>query len=182
MIPNRANNADNWTLAELTLILLRQFKRLLVEKEIELTDAEMKAIAEQVQARAVDDTRRLTTALAELVAESVAQLAEWNLTFAASLATEMTDLDHLWQSTADFLDLANRKGNAEIRISAGSTLMALLGDDQNTAYLCQAVTHDLRVHGTLDVDAVIAKRGLLYIAGIDPSAEDWPNQIRVWCD
>ncbi|TVR24892.1 MAG: hypothetical protein EA396_00390 [Anaerolineaceae bacterium] len=180
--PTPAGNAAGWTISELTLILLRQFKRLLAEREVALTDAQMREIAEAVAERRPlpSPAPDIRAALVDVVGGSVARLREWDLTFAASLRTEMTDLTALWQTTADFLDVANEKVNAEIRIGAGSALLALLGDADHADYLLQAIEHDLRVHGDLDVDAVIARRALLHAANIPPEHDDWLEQARAW--
>jgi hypothetical protein len=181
-IPDRQGNVNNWTKRELTLILLRQFRRLLADSGVEFSDDELKRIATAVETGdtlpPISADIRIT--IGEFVAESVDFLAGWDLTYAASLATDMNDLSHLWESTADFLDVANHKSNAELRISAGSTLLALLGDGQNAGLLLDCIEHDRRVHGDLDVDALMAKRGLLHISGVDEGAADWLDQVRAW--
>ncbi|MEP7293700.1 MAG: hypothetical protein ABI835_18070, partial [Chloroflexota bacterium] len=54
-------------------------------------------------------------------------LRRWNLSFEQSLDTEMTEIPG-WESTAEFLEIANEKANAELRISTGVSLVAALGD------------------------------------------------------
>lgn len=180
--PTPAGNVAGWTIAELTLILLRQFKRLLAEREVALTDAQMREIAEAVAERRPlpEPAPEIRAALVDVVGGSVARLREWDLTFEQSLQTEMTDLTALWQTTAEFLDVANEKVNAEIRIGAGSSLLALLGDASGAAYLLAAIQHDLRVHGDLDADAMIARRALLYAADVPPDADDWLERVGAW--
>lgn len=177
MIPDRAGNVAGWTIAELTLILLRQFKKLL---KVELTDATMRELADAVEARQPlpEPGEAVRDNLSPLIQESVDLLDGWDLTFAQALQADMNTLDHLWTTTADFLDLANHKGNAEIRISAGSSLHTLLGGEAYITYLLQAVEHDLKTQGTLDVDAMIARRALLYAANIADDADDWLQQVR----
>ncbi len=179
---DRVGNVSKWTIAELTLILLRQFKRLLAERDADFSDAELREIADKVQNRQTPGPKmlKIRTVLADMVQESLAVLGEWDLTFVQSLKTDMNDLAHRWQTTADFLDVANRKTNAELRISAGSALMALLGEPVNAEYLLQAVDYDLTTYDELDIDAVIAKRALLYAAQIPESAPDWLAQARAW--
>ncbi|GAB4516823.1 MAG: hypothetical protein OHK0046_22760 [Anaerolineae bacterium] len=179
MIPDRAGNVESWPIETLVTILLRQFKRLL--SPVELTDAEMQALGQQVAARDLTDSRlpALRTVLAERVAESEAVLAQWGLNFSQALATTMADIAG-WETTADFLTIANEKINAEIRISAGAALLVALGEPRFAPYLIQAIEHDLAAEGQLDVDATIAKRALLFAAQIDPNAADWLAQARAW--
>lgn len=182
MIPDRASNAAGWDFDKLVTILLRQFKRLFQEKGVELSDKDMQQIGRQVAQRAPLDERvpAIRQALAELIEESVQVLAGWKLTFAQALDTTMTDIQG-WETTADFLQIANEKINAEVRISAGATLLVALGDPRYAGYLIQAIEHDLAAYdGHLDVDATLARRALLFAARIDPDAADWLAQARAW--
>jgi hypothetical protein len=180
MIPDRAGNIENWDIDKMTVILLRQFKRLMAQQRVDLTDSEMQQIGDDVAAqRALNDKAlAIRSALGAIIAQSVDLLAGWNLTFEESLKTDMNDLDHLWQTTADFLSLANEKVNAEVRISAGASLAVLLGDWSFADYLMQAIDHDLTTHKSLDVDAAIARRALLHAANIDHKSDDWLKRIR----
>ena len=182
IIPDRAGNVAGWTIAELTLILLRQFKKLLAQQDVQLTDAAMRTIADQVEARAplLAEGVAARQALPVIIQQSVDLLAGWSLTFAQSLQADMTALDHLWKTTADFLDLANEKGNAEIRISAGASLHTLLGGRDYLPYLKQTIAHDLETNKSLDVDAMIARRALLHAAQIPEDAADWWAQAAAW--
>jgi hypothetical protein len=184
MRPDRASNIETWEINALTLILLRQFKRLFADKGINLTDGEMQLIADAVDSRNVlpQTAKPLISALDTLITESMAVLGGWDLSFEESLATDMTDLNHLWDSTADFLMLANEKGNAEIRISAGSALQTLLGDKTHVGELITAIHHDLRVNGTLDVDAMICKRAVLHIAQIPHDDPAWQSKMSAWVE
>lgn len=182
MRPDRATNIESWEIDALTLILLRQFKRLLTDKGVHLTDSHMQAIADAVANRDLSDPHvpAIVSALDVLISESMSVLAGYGLSFAQSLATDMTDLSHLWQTTADFLSLANEKGNAEIRISAGSALMTLLGDYRRVDNLITMIEHDMQTHGTLDVDAMICKRALMFVAHLASSDPDWLDKARQW--
>jgi hypothetical protein len=182
MRPDRATNIESWGIDALTLILLRQFKRLLTDKGIHLTDSHMQSLAEAVAQYDLSDplVPAIVSALDALIVESINVLAGYGLSFAQSLATDMTDLSHLWHTTAEFLSLANEKGNAEIRISAGSALMTLLGDYRHVHHLLIAIEHDTHTLGTLDVDAMIAKRSLLFRAHISSSDPDWLDKARQW--
>ncbi len=182
MRPDRATNIESWGIDALTLILFRQFKRLLADKGVNLTDSEMQAIADAVAKRDLPTERvqMIIPALDALISESLAVLAGYGLSFAQSLATDMTDLTHLWNTTADFLSIANEKGNAEIRISAGSALMTLLGDYRHVNHLIIAIEHDIQALGTLDVDAMIGKRALLFVARIASPDPNWLDKARAW--
>ncbi|HRF94227.1 MAG TPA: hypothetical protein PLZ51_03490 [Aggregatilineales bacterium] len=184
MRPDRATNIESWSIDALTLILLRQFKRLLMDKGVGLTESHMQSIAEAVVANRLSptDSAPIILALESIIIESLDVLGEWNLTFAQSLNTDMNHLAHLWQTTADFLMLANEKGNAEIRVSAGSALQTLLGDFTHVGELMTAIDHDIRVVGMLDVDAMICKRAICYRANIPQHDSDWLVKIRTWVD
>lgn len=178
MIKNRAQNVWNWTIEELTLILLRQFKRLLAERGADLTDAEMKSLANRAASRAVtNDDSAVVAALRQIVAESEDVIAGWGKSFAESLATGMEDMAG-WDSTADFLSLANEKVNAEVRISAGTSLLALLGDRIYAGRALDTVRHG--IGDPEDVDAVIALKALAFAAGIDPRAADRLTVLDAW--
>jgi len=182
MRPDRATNIESWSVDALTLILFRQFKRLLVEHGVNLTDAEMKSIGENIASGTLSPQPALIIALNQIITESLTVLGGWGFSFGQSLATDMTDLTHLWQTTADFLSLANEKGNAEIRISAGSSLLSLLGDFSYVNHLITAIDHDMHTLGTLDVDAMICKRTLCHIAKIAPDDSAWIDKVRKWVD
>ncbi len=181
MIPDRASNAENWELDKLVVILLRQFKRLLDARGVELSNSDMERMGQAVAQRAEPgpQARAAAGALLDIVAESEQLLAGWNLTFAESLRTDMNALGG-WESTADFLQLANEKVNAEVRITAGSALALLLGEKRHAGHLLAAIEHDLETLGSLDVDAVIARRALLHAARIAPDAADWLARARAW--
>ena len=181
MIRDYAGNVESWRIDELILILLRQFRWLLAERGVDLTDARLRKISQATAERQPlpAEVAAICDVLAALIVESEAVLAEWGLDFAQSLATTMNDIGG-WETTADFLDVANHKVNAELRISAGAALMALLSDAQYAPYLLQAIDHDLETQGRLDVDATIARRALLFAAGIEPDDTDWLAKLRQW--
>lgn len=181
MIPDRAGNVEGWEFDKLVIILLRQFKRPLSDRDITLSNEQVTVIGDDMAQRRQPnaDAVAVRAALAEIIAESEAVLAGWDLTFAQSLATEMTDMPG-WETTAEFLDVANEKVNAEVRISAGASLMVVLGDAQYAHHLLTAIDYDLRTAGRLDVDAMIARRALLHAADIPLDASDWLAQVRAW--
>ena len=177
---NRAQNVWTWTIEELTLILLRQFKRLMAEHGADLTDADLKLLAGRAEQRRVNEgDGPVIAALREIVAESEAVLSAWGLTFEQSVTTGMDNMAG-WDTTADFLSLANDKINAELRISAGSALLALLGDARYARHALAAVKHGIR--DPEDVDAVITLRALAFASQIDESAKDRLTRIEQWVE
>lgn len=176
MRPDRAEMLNQAPLDDLLVVLLRQFKRLLEAQGIALTEAEIAHITAQAAADAPPGplALRIRPALAALVAESEAVLARWDLTFAAALVTDMDAMPG-WQSTAEFLEIANDKGNAELRIAAASALLAALGDLTYRQHLLALLGHDAG-----EIEGVVARRVLLRQAGIDAAAPDWLDQLRAW--
>lgn len=150
----------NAPLDELLTILLRQFKRPLASKGITLEDAEAGAIAQAIVAQAApsENAVKIRAALAELIRESEQVLAGWNLTFERSINAEMDDIGG-WETTAEFIEIANQKANAELRISTGSALVAALGDSSFVPHL-----HTLISRAMPDLDTVIAERVLTLIS------------------
>jgi hypothetical protein len=166
----------NAPLDVLLAILLRQYRRPLASHDIHLTDAEADALAHDLAARAPLTGKALAirAALVDLIAESMGVLARWNLTFAQSLDADMTDIPG-WESTADFLDIANEKANAELRVSTGAALLTALGDPRHTPELLALVER-----GEHDLDAVIARRVLLLASGVAPDDPAWLDTLRAW--
>jgi hypothetical protein len=181
MIPDLAGNVENWDFDKLIAILIRQFARPLAAHNVEYSEAQIQEIAHNVATRVQPDDhiKPLRDALINIIQESEQVLGQWNLTFARSLQTPMTDMPG-WETTADFLDIANEKVNAEVRISAGASLLTTLGDPRYAPYLLQAIDHDLAVSGALDVDAAIARRALLFAADVGSTDADWLAQLRQW--
>jgi hypothetical protein len=158
MIKNRADNVRSWSDYELTLILLRQFKRVLADQGADLPESQLKSLAEAAaQDQSHADLASVQTALRGAIHESLQLLESWGLSFSQSLNTEMGDMAG-WDTTADFLTLANDKINAELRISAGSALLALLGDVSLIDHV--QTQADYGAADPEDVDAVIAARVL----------------------
>jgi hypothetical protein len=176
MRPDRAQSLNQAPLADLLAVLLRQVKRLLAQRGIELNDAAIRALAEQVAAGQLpaDLTDDLRAALAEVVTESEQVLARWNLTFAQSLATDMSAMPG-WETTADFLEIANEKGNAELRIAAAAALLAALADWRCAAYALDAIDHDPH-----EIETVTARRVLARASGIPLEAPNWRAQVEAW--
>ena len=176
--PDRAQMAQNAPLEDLLAILLKQFKRPLETLNVTLSSNDAQTLANAIVQRepATDKAIEVRAALVTLVHESEAVLAAWNLTFQQSLETGMDAMPG-WETTAEFLDIANTKSNAEIRIASGATLVAALGDYRFGDILLYLAQHD-----DTDVDSVVARRVLLFESGIDPTVPDWADSVRAWLD
>jgi hypothetical protein len=162
---------------DLLNLLVRQFARLLHEQDVALTtehsDAIIQAAASHQPLPPGGDA--VVEALARLVTESEQELqTRFSLDFATALKTTMNDIDG-WQTTADFLEMANYKSNAELRISAGSALLLLLDDSRFAHHALTVIVHD---GGVMDVDATIARRALCHNARIDPLGDDWWEAVQ----
>lgn len=178
MLPNRAQALANAPLEDLLTILLRQFKRPLATQGVTFTDAEAQTLAHEIATRAAESALHTAVrdALVTLIAESEAVLAGLGLTFEQSLDTPMDKLTD-WETTAEFLDLANEKSNAELRIAAGAALLTALGDLRHTRRLLFLHERD-----DDDPDAQIGRRLLSFAANIDPQAKYWRVLAKVWLD
>ena len=174
--PDRAQMAQTAPLEDLLAILLRQFRRPLETLDVALSSSDAQALAHAVVSREPAGAKavEVRSALVTLVHESEAVLAGWALTFQTSLETGMEAMPG-WETTAEFLDIANTKSNAEIRIATGATLVAALGDFRFGDVLLYLALHD-----ATDVDSVVARRVLLFQSGVDPAAPDWAAQVRAW--
>ncbi len=159
--PSRESAFASAPMPDLIDILLRQFKRPLANYAIELSSADVDAIAAAVAHRQPlsEKGQQVRDGLIQAVAESERVLAGWNLTFQQALQTEMADMPG-WESTAEFLELANEKSNAELRIAGGSALVLALGDDRYREYLRFLVANP----HLDDVSAIMAKRILDFTA------------------
>lgn len=173
---NREQALGQAPLRDLLAVLLRQHKRLLVARGVELTEAGIQALAEQIATGqpAGELVKAMRTALIDIAAESEQTLARWNLTFAQALGTTVADMPG-WETTAEFLELANEKSNAELRIASAAALLAALGDLRYADHLLAAVTHDPH-----EIETVTARRVLSRLSGIAPDAPDWQTQIKDW--
>ena len=177
MPPNPALALLNAPLADLIAVLYKQFSRLLAQAGIALSTQEVAALAEAAAQRQPlpPVAERIRERLAELVRESEHELqARFQMSFAQALSSDMSAVRG-WETTAEFLELANHKSNAELRISAASSLLLMLGDGRFAHHALTVVDQD---GGVMDVDACFARRGLCHYAHVPPSAEDWLEQVR----
>lgn len=176
--PNPADKLNDAPLDDLIRVLMSQFKRLLADHGTTLTADETLAVSRAIASG--DDHPKLADIRAimkTLVQDSLDLLdLRWNLSFEKSLYADMNDIG-AWDSTAEFLDIANEKSNAELRVSAGSALLVAMGEGDYVPYLLQVIKYD---NGVMDVDAMFAKRALLHLSGVDPSTEDWLEQVKQW--
>jgi hypothetical protein len=141
-------------LDELLTVLLRQMRRPLESVGVHVTDTDAKEYVQQRITGQGNGAQGLVQALIQTVEASEKVLAQWGLTFQQSLDTPMDDIPG-WQSTAEFLELANEKVNAELRITLGAALTLALGDDTHyLPYLRHLADGD---HGD---ETVIARRVL----------------------
>ena len=178
MLPNRAQTLANAPLEDLLTILLRQFKRPLASHDVTLSDADAQTLAHEVATYAPETPLRasIREALVTLIAESEAVLAGFGLTFEQSLDTPMDKLTG-WETTAEFLELANEKSNAELRIAAGAALLTALGDLRHARRLWALHERDDQ-----DPDAQMGRRLLSFAANIDSHAKYWRVLAKVWLD
>lgn len=163
--------------SDLMRVLLSQFKRLLSNDGVTLTANETLEVA-----RAIADYKphpKLSTIhpiMKDLVEDSLKLINDrWGVTFLGSLHADMDNIEN-WETTAEFLEIANEKSNAELRISAGSALLVSMGDLHFAPYLIDVIEYD---NGVMDVDAVFAKRALLHISHM-PDSDDWFEKVKNW--
>jgi phage tail protein X len=176
---SRRSAFENAPMRDMIDILLRQFRRPLANHNVTLTMEDVAAIASAAAERQPlsDHGRAVRVGLVRVVEESETVLARWDLTFEQALQTEMPDIPG-WETTAEFLDIANEKSNAELRIAAGSALVLALGDKQFVAYLFFLV-----MRPQLDeVSAVVARRILAFASHTEDSMndDDWLERVRAW--
>jgi hypothetical protein len=175
--PNPADKLREAPVADLVSVLLRQFQRLLDKRGLTLSKADIDEYGQRVAARdALPETGSAVRAhLVELVNESLNELqTRFEITFAQSLTADMDDIGG-WETTAEFLEIANHKSNAELRISAGAALLLFLGETRFVPHLFTVIDHDA---GTNDVDAMFARRALSYHTQVDLDATNWRQQVR----
>jgi hypothetical protein len=182
MRPNRAAAFETAPLHELLAILLRQLRRPLKTHGLDLTDRDAAELAQALVRREPLPTlaEPIREALAALVAESQSVLSKWGLSFQESLETPMDRIPG-WETTAEFLDVANEKANAELRISSGAILLTALGDRQHVRDVL-FLAEKSHLPGEADLEHVLARRVLLFAAGIDSADAAWMDRLRAWAD
>jgi hypothetical protein len=160
MPPDRAKTFADAPLDELWGVLLRQLKRPLAAHGLTLTDAQAEQIGHDMahaahSAPPADFAARaaLLAALAAVIAESEAALLGIGFAFTESLDRTMDDVRG-WETTADFLEIATAKANAELRISLAAALAHAAGETRYQAYLTKLAG------GDYGEESVIARRAL----------------------
>lgn len=173
---DRGTTLANAPLEDLLSILLRQFKRPLSSHGVTITDADAAQIAAELVARTPDTPQRqaIRDALIAAIAESEAVLARWGLTFERSLDTTMDAMPG-WETTEEFLDIANEKTNAELRIAAGAALLLALGDARHARRIIHQIARDPD-----ETEAQIGRRIISWVAGIEGKDSDWLAKAKGW--
>lgn len=173
--PDRAQTFDGAPIGDLISVLLRQLKRPLASHGFSLSDAQAEALA-QARVAGQPDGRipALLAALEAVIAESVAVLGQLGFGFQDSLDADMNQIGG-WDSTAEFLEIANEKSNAELRITLASAVALAFGGDRrygvDLLYLAR---------GDYGDETVIARRLLSFASGIEASGPDWVARIAAW--
>lgn len=174
---DRAQTFAGAPLEDLLSVLLRQIKRPLGTQGFKLTDADAHQLAQAcVQGEIHDRAPDLLSALAGVVQESQAVLAQWKLTFQQSLDADLSTIGG-WQTTAEFLDIANEKSNAELRITLASALGLVFGGGK--VYVPDLLFLARSDYGD---ESVIARRILTLAAGVDATANDWLERVQSWSE
>jgi hypothetical protein len=166
LIPARAQTFAAAPMQDILYVVLRQLRRPLASKGVEITEAAAQALAAaRINGEAL--TRpELIPALIAVVEESESVLGALGLGYLQSLDTDMNALGG-WETTADFIDLAERKSNAELRITLAAGLALAYGDDRRYLPYLQHTAG-----GDYGDETSIAFRCLAFAAGVDPAAPD----------
>ncbi len=167
-------------LGEIIFMLLQHFRACLADAGLTLGADEARELAGDFAAgRPQAKADPVTQAIAARVDGCLDALqSRWRLDFAASLRADMADIGP-WRTTAEFLELANDKVEAETDIVLGSALLAAAGRREYGRYLLDALAHDA---GAFDIDAIIARRVLLHISGVDGARQHGLARLRRWLD
>lgn len=153
--------------------LLKQVNKpsLLGARGIQLSKEDIDRIAATSEA-----DKDLRDALLDIVEESLHELKErFGFSYGESLRSQDMSVISGWETTAEFLELANYKVNAELRISLGASLLAFFGDKREAEHLLTLIEADA---GLNDVDALIAKRALSHYAKLDLDSPDWEAKVK----
>lgn len=178
----RSRGLEQAPLEDLLSILLRQFRRPFAAHGFTLTDADADALAHTVMQHTDHPLHdSIQNSLRTLITESETVLVGWNLTFETALDTAMDAIPG-WESTAEFLDLANDKSNAELRIAAATTLTAAMGDltaVHRLLFLAERTLND----PDPDPDSVIATRVLRWLSDTENmDGNGWFEKARAWVE
>ncbi|MCY4536615.1 MAG: hypothetical protein OXE52_00130 [Chloroflexi bacterium] len=168
----------NAPLREILHLLFRQLDSPLTQRATSLGANPSQVLLAALEAgEAPDSVKGLAAALIALLDDNLKILRQrLSVDFAGSLAADITQLAD-WESTADFLSIANEKAQAEQEIVIAAALLVACGSIEYASYLIETLEADA---GALDVDAVIARRMLLHVGAIDGANTDAPSQARAW--
>lgn len=160
-------------------VLLRQFRRPLQNIGFDLSFDLIGETAAQIAERTPpsEQSVALRDGLVRVVEESEAWFSAHHLTFTRSLQTDMGDMPG-WETTAEFLDLANAKSNAELRVAGASALVLALGDVRYADHLLFLVAHP----EVDDVNALMAQRILAFVSATEGqvNTEKWLPAVKAW--
>lgn len=171
---NPARQLDAVSIADVASLLLRQFKSLLAARGQDLSQQQIQEVAADMASRR-SISPPLVAAMKDIVTESLTLLqTRWGLSFSQSLASDMSAIGG-WDTTEEFLNIANEKSNAELRIAAGSAVLVMMGETSYARYLYDVIEDD---GGIFDIDATIARRALLHAADLSFDVEDALEQAR----
>ncbi len=171
--PDRAHSFETAPLGELFGVLLRQLRRPLAAHGLKLTDTDAERLGQACAAGESMDSAVLVMALVGVVTESEGVLAGMGVSFIEALDRPMDQIAG-WETTAEFLEVANEKANAELRIALGAALALVFGERRFAPYLLHLA------EGDYGDESVIARRALLFAAGAAPDAPDTMAQVRRW--
>lgn len=148
-------------LDELISILFQQFKKPFVEHNLDTSPEVLQRIIEAAtEHQSLPETDAMRALLHKIIHESEDTLRnDFGFTFAESLGKTMNDVTG-WESTADFIEKANIKSTAELRISTASLLLAFMGDTSFVPHIRTILQDDAEAE---DVDGVLAKRALQHL-------------------
>lgn len=170
---DRAQTFENAPITDLLGILLRQMRRPLAAHGWHMTDTEAVHIAQERVDNGKFPDAALITAVIAAVQESEIVLNKMGLSFEQSLDADMNTIGG-WTSTAEFLELANEKSNAELRITLGAALALAFGEQKFAPTLLHLASGD---YGD---ETMIARRVLSFVSGIPLDAAEWLSQVRAW--
>lgn len=151
-------------LVDIVAFLLKQLRRPLLAHGLPPSDGEERGWAQRLIDGDNTDTALLPlrVALTGVLQESEDQLAQWGMTFAQSLATPMVEMSG-WESTAEFLELATLKSNAELRIASASLVLIWLD-----APRCRPYVELIALHPHYDeLNSIVAQRILSHFSALE---------------
>ena len=153
-------------IGDILLILLSHLRAALAADGLALSgDAQRELSRALASGDPHADRETLIANLTALVDEGLQKLkAGWGQDFAAALHADIS-APGAWETTAEYLELANEKAELENRIVTGSALLVAAGRGEYARYLQDVIAHDA---GAMDVDATVASRVLQHTGAVGP--------------